>query len=272
MLRVVVIVIVVAAVALAAAGGIFCESALSPGGPVVAEDPAEVALRAMDGTELRAAVRGTGPECALVLHGVADARALGFAPWLTQEGFRVVAPDSRGHGRSGGRVTYGLNERDDVRMWVRWMRQQGCRRVVGIGESMGAAILIQAASGWEGLDALVAECPFATLPDMAAYRLRNFLPRWLTGPVASAAMVYGWIRYGLDLASLRPVDAVRHVRVPLLLIHGLADINIPPDHSRRLHAANPAAELWLVPDARHTQAWMAAPVEFQRRVLAALRR
>ena len=54
----------------------------------------------------------------------------------------------------------------------------------------------------------------------------------------------------------------------MLLIHGLEDTNIYPQHSQTLAARNPRfITLWLAPGARHTAAFGAAPQEFPRRVL-----
>ena len=57
-------------------------------------------------------------------------------------------------------------------------------------------------------------------------------------------------------------------RVPILLIHGLADNNIPPQQSERIRAHNPTAiALWEVPNAGHCGAVNAAGREFDARVL-----
>jgi pimeloyl-ACP methyl ester carboxylesterase len=48
--------------------------------------------------------------------------------------------------------------------------------------------------------------------------------------------------------------AARKVRVPVLLIHGEADVDTPPDHSRRVLTALPGQKrLIIVPGARHNQ-------------------
>src|SRR6185295_3975118 len=101
-----------------------------------------------------------------LLHGISDSRlgVTGFAPMFVPERYSVLAPDSRGHGRSGGEfVTYGLLEKYDVLAWAHWMRREGCERIYGLGESLGASILIQAAAVEPVFRAIVAECPFADL-------------------------------------------------------------------------------------------------------------
>jgi uncharacterized protein len=43
---------------------------------------------------------------------------------------------------------------------------------------------------------------------------------------------------------------------PVLLIHGDADELVPVDHSARLAAAAPQADVWIVPDATHVESWV----------------
>jgi hypothetical protein len=46
-------------------------------------------------------------------------------------------------------------------------------------------------------------------------------------------------------------------------------VNIPPQESRELHAANPhSTVLWEVEGAVHTRAMQAKPQEYERRVLS----
>jgi pimeloyl-ACP methyl ester carboxylesterase len=110
--------------------------------------------------------------CIIVLHGIADSRSsgVGFAPMFP--GYVVLAPDSRGHGESGGAyLTYGLLEKHDVIAWAHWMREKGCHKLYGLGESLGASILIQAVAVEPIFSAIVAECPYADLREMAEYRI-----------------------------------------------------------------------------------------------------
>ena len=81
-------------------------------------------------------------------------------------------------------------------------------------------------------------------------------------------MVYARWRYGVILEKASPEDAAAGSRVPVLLIHGSKDDNIPPRHSQRIHARNPAGtSLWIVPGAGHGGAVNAAPAEFEQRLL-----
>ena len=236
----------------------------------------EVNITAQDGVQLDAYfVRpATGPAdagCVVVLHGIGDSRgagAVGFVPML--RGYSVLLPDIRAHGTSGGDlITFGVREKDDVLRWVRWLRdEQHCGHIYGLGESLGGAILIQAAGVDPGaFDAIVAESAFADLRSIAEYRVSQQVPAWLARPLVAGSLWYAWARYGLDLWQASPAMAIAKAKTPILLIHGLADTATPPEHSQRIAAAGDAT-LWLVPSAQHTSASAAAPREFHDRVLA----
>lgn len=241
----------------------------------------EVSITANDGAVLRAwyiEPPNANGSTVILLHGLGDTRqgVAGFAPFMLDAGYSVLLPDSRAHGESGGAlVTYGVKERHDVHDWVSWLIAQhttGC--VYGFGESMGAAIMLQTLANDDRICAAVVESPFASFEQIAAERVMQIsrfngsIARRLAPIPVEVAELYTRARYGLDLDDANPSKALVHTHVPVLLIHGTADLNIAPHHSRQLaHVAAASAELWLVPDARHCGAWAVAPNEFPRRVL-----
>lgn len=211
----------------------------------------------------------------IALHGVGDTRMgmLAHADFLLRSGFIVLVPDVRGHGKSGGAITtYGVREARDVRCWTDWLlRSPGVHRLYGIGQSMGAAILIESLKAEPRFRAIVADCPFATFEEIAYERLHQVsgIPQPLFWPIVHLGFLYADLRYGVDLRQASPLEAIRATRVPVLLIHGTADRNIPPRHSLELHAANPAAtRLWLVPGAGHVASFSTDPQNYARNVVS----
>jgi len=246
---------------------------------------AVVEILASDNAKLKAwwfqARPNANRSCVMVLHGIGDSKqgSSGFAPMLVERGYSVLAPDSRAHGESGGAfVTYGLLEKYDVVAWAHWMKRQGCEGVYGLGESLGASILIQAAAVEPVFNSIVAECPYADLQLMGEYRVQQTLAwmpsvvgRNVATVVVEAGVLYArWVEK-LDFREVSPLESLRLSATPVLLIHGLGDKQTPPSESRRLAAVQrPAArraELWLVPGAGHTEASAVAPVQFWKRVL-----
>ena len=57
----------------------------------------------------------------------------------------------------------------------------------------------------------------------------------------------------------RPVDAIRGVDVPVLILHGTADTLVPISHGRRLAQAGPRAELIELAGGEHNTLHMTHP-------------
>jgi pimeloyl-ACP methyl ester carboxylesterase len=188
----------------------------------------------------------------------------------------VLIPDARSHGSSGGAVaTCGLKESDDIHRWVDWIEtEEHPRCMFGLGESMGAAQLLESLPKEPRFCAVVAESPFATFREVAYARFgREFhtgpwLGRTFFHPTVDVGFLCVRLRYGFNMEDVSPEQAVVGSKIPILLIHGLNDRNIPPYHSDRIQAGNPSdITVWKVPGAVHTGAHKAAPQEFERRVL-----
>jgi len=271
------------AIAICGVGVVLCETALRPTRRPVApnRNARTVQVVARDGADLRAWLllpnRSNG-DAVLILHGIADSRGsqLGLARMFLAHGYKVLVPDSRAHGESGGDLaTYGLLEADDVHRWVSWlMDEEHPLRVFGLGESLGGAVLIESLPIEQRFSAIVADSPFASFEGIAQDRVAARLPfpqkigRFLAEPPIWAGFLYARLRYGLDFSKASPEAAIAQSRTPVLLIHGLYDGLTPPEHSKILAATNPrTTELWLVSGAGHNGAFDIAPVEFESRVL-----
>jgi uncharacterized protein len=241
----------------------------------------DVEITAADGIKLRAwFMRPPQPngDAVILLHGVGDNRMgmYGYGKWLVEHHYAVLMPDARAHGSSGGELsTYGLKEFDDIHRWVDWIEAaEHPRCMFGLGESMGAAQLLQSVPSEPRFCAVVAESPFATFREVAYARFGRpfqtgpWIGKTFFRPTVDIGFLYVRMRYGLNMEAASPEQAVIGTKIPVLLIHGLNDTNIPPYHSDLIAAKNPSdITVWKVPGARHTGAHAAAPKEFERRVL-----
>jgi len=213
----------------------------------------------------------------ILLHGLGDNRlgTIGYAEILLKHGFSVLMPDARAHGESGGALmTYGLIERDDIRQWFEWLEANGHTGCIfGFAESMGAAQLLQALDSEPNFCAVAAESSFSNFREIAYDRMGQqfHASAWvgltLLRPVVEIALAYVQMKYHLDLTKVSPEESVARTRVPVLLIHGTVDSNIPVRHSHRIKAQNASVELWEVPGADHCGAISVAPTELERRLV-----
>jgi len=184
----------------------------------------------------------------IYLHGAADNRVSSVAAIqrFRPLGFDVVAYDSRAHGDSGGDIcTYGFFEKQDLR---RVLDATHAGPIVLMGGSLGAAVAIQSAVDDPRVSAVVAVETFSDLRTIATERAPFFFTR---GTIARAFEVAE--RQGrFDVDAVSPVVAAARIDVPVLVIHGDADRETPPDHARRVfEALHGPKRLIMVPGAQH---------------------
>ncbi|HEX6880348.1 MAG TPA: alpha/beta fold hydrolase, partial [Terriglobales bacterium] len=143
-------------------------------------------------------------DAVILLHGVTDNREgiAGFAPMFLKAGYSVLMPDSRAHGESGGDIaSYGLAERYDIAQWSSWLKNRHSGCIYLFGESMGAAIALQATAVTPGLCAVAVESPFSTFREIAYDRMAQHTPfgtwfwRSIGRPVVEIALAYSRLRY-----------------------------------------------------------------------------
>ena len=240
----------------------------------------EVSITAADGVTLRGwsirPVAGNG-DAVILLHGHAENRKgmLTYADLLLRHGYAVLLPDARAHGKSGGNLaTYGLKEAGDVRGWFDWVKQTESPRCIdGLGNSMGAALVLESLRTTPGFCAVVAEAPFADFREASYDRLGEWsltgpwIGRTLMRPAVEVGFLDArWI-HGVDLEQASPENTVVGSHVPILLIHGKKDSKLPRYNSEEIQAHNPAINLWEPANAGHCGAIDTEPAEYERRLI-----
>lgn len=240
----------------------------------------EFDVSARDGVILRGwKVRAKSPngDWVMLFHGQGDNRVgtISYANFLLRAGYSVVMMDTRAQGASGGTMTtYGWKERWDTKSIVSALyASEDPRRLFALGESMGAAIALQAAAVEPRIPAVVAEAPFSNLRevtyDYAGLQLSPWLGKTLFRPATIIALRTAEKEGGFRADDVSPEQAVSERAFPVLLICGTLDRRIPCRHARRIfRAATGLKELWVVRGAQHTGAYGIDPAEFERRVLA----
>jgi pimeloyl-ACP methyl ester carboxylesterase len=142
-------------------------------GSASAADFREVSFKASDGARVYANLYGKGDHAVVLAHG----RAFNKESWdaqakdLVKSGLLVLAIDFRGYGKSAGEGGYDAMYAD-VLGAVRYLRQNGARRVSVVGASMGGGAAAQAsANSQEGeIDRLIL---LAGVPPTAPEKLKG---------------------------------------------------------------------------------------------------
>jgi len=173
----------------------------------------------------------------VILHGLSDSKAryLGLGRRLADNGFDVVLPDLRAHGKSTGQfTTYGAWERVDVKRVVDKLIAEKVvsRRVYVFGVSLGGSVAIQYAAIESKCRGVAAVAPFKDAYSITRRRLLLLSQEDFEQTLARAG----------ELANFTPdgasaLKAAGVLSCPLLIIHGRLDTVVPYDHGRAIYEA-----------------------------------
>jgi uncharacterized protein len=211
----------------------------------------------------------------IMLHGVRANRAeppervFGIAKKLLGQGYNVLMFDFRAHGESEGKYfSAGYFEKNDLLGAVQYIRRRGLTGKIGVlGFSMGAAISLMTAAETKEISAVVADSSYIDILSVIKwkfskwkYALRLFIP---------AITFIANSMFRIDFTRIKPVEAIKKITVPVFIIHGGKDETIPVEHAYRLRSAcrNRLNQLWIVPEASHTNAFSLRTEEYLSRVL-----
>lgn len=233
----------------------------------------EVALRSVNDTALRGwliPVRGTAP-AVVVLHGwgANSSLMLPLARPLHTAGFHALFLDARNHGRSEHDDFSSMPRfAEDLEVALEWLRVRDDVTQIGvIGHSVGAGAALLAASRNPIPKAVVSASSFAHPGRLMATQ----------GPLSRAPspIKTGILRtiertIGHPFDDIAPESTAGRVTAPVLLVHGDADSVVPVDDVRKLAAANPAAEVLIVPGADHAS--LEAFIDYVDRIIGFLAR
>ena len=200
--------------------------------------------------------------------------AIGFhgykSCWLTdfcggadiafQMGQNVLLVDERAHGKSQGRtITFGIKERQDLLCWIDYalIRFGSDVKILLYGVSMGGATVVMASELElpENVKGIVADCPYSAPLDviLSVGKQQGYPVKLIKPFVILGAKVYG----GFDVRETSGAEAVKHTRVPILIIHGEDDTFVPPEMSKAIQDANPQmVTRYTFPSAYHALSYM----------------
>lgn len=169
------------------------------------------------------------------------------------DGRAVLLLAARNHGASDA-DTFSSMPRfaEDLSAGLDWLKGRpeiDPVRLTVAGHSVGAAAALLCASRRRDLAGVVALSPFAhPRLVMRAYMARGHIP-WT--PVGRLVNRYVEHIIGHRFDDIAPVNTVRAIRAPVLIVHGRDDTVVPPWHAEQIAEAGPTARLALLAGVDH---------------------
>lgn len=202
-----------------------------------AGSPADVALSRSHPAVL--VMHGWGSNAAMMLPVVAPLRAAGFA---------VLLVDARCHGRSDDEDFASMPRfAEDIAAGLRHLRGRAGidpARIALIGHSVGAGAALLAACRDPAVTAVVSVSAFAHPAEI----MRGWLARVRIPYPGIGWMILRHVErtIGARFADIAPVETIRRVGCPVLVVHGRHDATVPFADAQRLVAAAPQATLLTI--------------------------
>ena len=202
----------------------------------------------------------------IVMHGYPADKAdlLPVAMFLNKK-YNVFLFDFRSFGQSEGKyTTAGFKEVKDLEGAIGFLKQEKKIRNIGaFGFSLGGAVALMSKNN--EIKAIVADSSYASLDRMVEALYRNFF--FLKSPFVLLTNIYAKIFFGIYPKDVSPLNAVREINTPILLIHAGKDSQIPVENSVLLHENAKSSELWIIENADHGQTHALKKEEYERKVL-----
>ncbi|MBQ7383602.1 MAG: alpha/beta hydrolase [Clostridia bacterium] len=197
----------------------------------------------------------------IAFHGYRSCAAAEFSlicEKILGNGYSLLLPDQRSHGRSEGKyIGFGALERYDCKSWCEYAVERFGEdtEIYLYGLSMGAASVIMSTETGlpENVRAIVADCGFSTPWAVIKYRLKV---KYRLPPIPLIYFMNYWSRIlaNFDFRDASTVEAIKKSKLPILLIHGTEDKTVPVEMSYENHSAGGNTSLRIYEGVHHVSA------------------
>jgi pimeloyl-ACP methyl ester carboxylesterase len=233
-----------------------------------------------------------GPRREVILFGLEFGSkrwsCLPYCEFLREQGYDIFTFETRSQGESDPQPGYEPLqwvtefEVEDFRAALTYLKSRPDADPLGVGLfgiSKGANAGLLAAAGDPYVRCFVTDGAFATITTMVPYE-KKWIVIYCRSHLVAELIPPWYYRYAArrGLREIEPERGCRFIHLepamsrlaprPLLMIHGGGDTYIKPEMAQRLfqQAAGPK-EFWLVPKAKHNQAFQLAGEDYKQRVL-----
>ena len=175
----------------------------------------------------------------LLAHGYCSSFLVDFGPVMEhyhKQGLNLLLPYQRSHGKSEGRyITFGVLESKDMMRWIDYHNSTfGKLPMILSGLSMGASTVMYMADEPlpENVRGIIVDCGFTSPKEIIAdvFRKVTHLP---ATPAIWVANLFARVFAGFSLTQKDSRKTLTKNRLPIIMVHGMADDFVPCDMTRQ---------------------------------------
>lgn len=217
-------------------------------------------------------IEGSSDDCIILAPGKGQSRweLLDYVPFLHEAGYDILLFDPQGRGKSEGeKWGFGYFESRDLVNAVQYLEENHSVQDVGLlGRSAGATASLMAALDSEKIDAVIADCPFASIK-LASESYGDYE----NNPLFDLLFpLYGLgANRALDTNIINKTDLterISNLRQPVFFIHGQADQVIYPKNTKVLYKEKPGEKnIWNPEGVDHVGGFGEMSEEYERKVV-----
>ena len=183
--------------------------------------------------------------------------------YRTKKGFNAMVVDHTASGDSEGNfVGFGHFEVEDCMKWVRYLIENFGDDITIIlhGISMGSATVMLMAGEPdlpENVKMVVADCGFTSAIDEFTHKSKDLHIDKLPAIIPLVNLI-NRVQAGYDFRDTDAFAAVQHAKVPMLFIHGGADLFVPTFMSEKNYEAcsSEIKDILIIDGADHAQSYI----------------
>ena len=200
-------------------------------------------------------------KCAIILQGRTESLLYSyyFAKPYAEEGYNILVVDLRAHGLSDGKYqTGGIKESEDIITWMEYVEKRfNIESFVFHGICIGAATAIFATKkleekGYDKVKKIVGEGLFATYFEIFKQNFIQYKKKPF--PMLHLTFLLARIYTGVSFFDNKPIETLKNLKCPVLLIYSEEDIFSPHNLCEKLYISskNPLSELVFFAHGRHS--------------------
>jgi len=163
-------------------------------------------------------------------------------------GYSIFTFDLRGHGESDkAKVGLGVKEISDIKGAINYLEStKNVEKVALYGISYGAVLAILAGNADDNVKGIFIDSPYNMITDLITGEIprRAPIPGFVAG-LLSQGIVWSsiWLE-GINLNDIKPYEAIKDLKYPILMVHCKDDKRIPIYHSDQINENAPLDTLY----------------------------